>query len=62
MKQNETLIEDKKILKDRVKHLESLIEILDVEGTLLTYEPNFECWNHKTVRNGNGNLITYYIK
>ena len=54
------LKEENEILKDRVKHLESLVEYLDVtpEGKMLP----MSTYNHKTVRNGNGNLITYYTK
>ena len=70
MKQNEILnnfnftinhLKDKnEILKDKVKHLEGMLEILDTLNK--DYYPDFETYNHKTKRNKNGNLITYYTK
>ena len=62
-----TLKEQNEILKDKVKHLENMIEIMDSihYGTLrLTkdYNPDFQSYNHKTKRNKDGNLITYYTK
>ena len=48
------------ILKDKVKHLEGMLEILDTLNK--DYYPDFETYNHKTKRNKNGNLITYYTK
>ena len=70
MKQNEILnnfnftinhLKDKnEILKDKVKHLEGMLEILDTLNK--DYYPDFESYNHKTYRNTDGNLITYYTK
>ena len=70
MKQNEILnnfnftinhLKDKnEILKDKVKHLEGMLEILDTLNK--DYYPDFETYNHKTKTNKNGNLITYYTK
>ena len=54
------LTEENETLKNKVKHLEQMIEILDT--VCKTYEPNFESFDHKTIRNQNGNLITYYTK
>jgi len=48
------------ILKDRVKHLEGMLEILDTLNK--DYYPDFEVYNHKTYRNTDGNLVTYYTK
>ena len=54
------LTEKNETLKNKVKHLEQMIEILDT--VCKTYEPNFESFDHKTIRNENGNLITYHTK
>ena len=54
------LREQTEILKDKVKHLENMLEILDSLNK--DYYPNFESYNHKTFRNTDGNLITYYTK
>ena len=54
------LKEQNEILKDKIKHLENMLEILDSLNK--DYYPNFESYNHKTYRNTDGNLITYYTK
>ena len=54
------LKEENEILKNKVKHLEQMIEILDTVNK--GYYPDFESYNHKTYRNTDGNLITYYTK
>jgi hypothetical protein len=58
--EKEKLQEENEILKDKVKHLENMVEILDTvnKGDY----PDFESYNHKTYRNTDGNLITYYTK
>ena len=58
--EKEKLQEQNEILKDRVKHLEGMLEILDTLNK--DYYPDFEVYNHKTYRNMDGNLITYYTK
>ena len=58
--EKEKLQEENEILKDRVKHLEGMLEILD--SVCKSYSPNYESYGHKTIRNENGNLITYYTK
>ena len=58
--EKEKLQEQNEILKDRVKHLENMVEILDSLNK--DYYPNFESYNHKTYRNTDGNLITYCTK
>ena len=54
------LKEQNEILKNKVRHLENMIRILDTLNK--DYYPDFESYNHKTKRNGNGNFITYYTK
>ena len=54
------LKEENEILKDRVKHLEGLVRYLD--NTSKGKALSVSTYNHKTVRNGKGNLITYYTK
>ena len=54
------LTEENEILKDKIKHLECMLEILD--SVCKSYSPNYESNDHKTIRNENGNLITYYTK
>ena len=54
------LKEQNEILQDRVKHLEGMVEILDTLNK--DYYPDFKTYNHKTNRNKNGNLVTYYTK
>ena len=58
--EKEKLQEQNEILKDKVKHLENMLEILDSLNK--DYYPNFESYNHKTYRNTDGNLVTYYTK
>ena len=58
--EKEKLQEENEILKDKVKHLENMVEILDTVNK--GYYPDFESYNHKTYRNTDGNLITYYTK
>ena len=58
--EKEKLQEQNEILKDRVKHLEGMLEILDTLNK--DYYPDFEVYNHKTYRNTDGNLVTYYTK
>ena len=68
--EKEKLQEENEILKDKVKHLESLLNKLDkTSSNGLEYvnednpkEIEFSDNNHKTKRNENGNLITYYTK
>ena len=73
---NEILKDKNEILKDKVKHLESFNEMIfrhgsdwiDSKLSLCDVwrdgygEAYFEAYNHKTKRNKNGNLITYYTK
>ena len=54
------LTEENEILKNRVKHLEQVIEIFD--SVHKDYKPNFESFNHKTVRSTEGDLVTYCTK
>ena len=58
--EKEKLQEQTEILKDKIKHLENMLEILDSLNK--DYYPNFESYNHKTYRNTDGNLVTYYTK
>ena len=58
--EKEKLQEETEILKDKIKHLENMLEILDSLNK--DYYPNFESYNHKTYRNTDGNLVTYYTK
>jgi len=73
MKQNEILnnfnftinhLKDKnEILNDKVKHLECMLEIMDsLNKDAVCYYYGFESYNHKTFRNTDGKLITYYTK
>ena len=48
------------IMVERICHLEQMIEIFS--SVYKDYNPDFESYNHKTKRNKNGNLVTYYIK
>ena len=61
IKEVDNLKETNEILKDKVKHLENLLNLQDIAGNI-DREVNFRDNNHKTKRNGNGNLITYYTK
>ena len=58
--EKEKLKEQNEILKNKVKHLEGMLEILD--SVCKSYSPNYESYDHKTYRNTDGNLVTYYTK
>ena len=60
IKEVDNLKETNEILRDKVKHLENMVEILDSLNK--DYYPDFESYNHKTYRNTDGNLITYSTK
>ena len=55
------LTEENEILKDRVRHLENLLNLQDIIGNI-DKVVNFKDSNHKTIRTDYGNLITYYTK
>ena len=59
--ENEILKDKNGILRERIEHLSNFLNLQDITG-YIDNKVNFRDNNHMTIRNENGNLITYYTK